>query len=85
MKEQQRVIGKAGAPKEIVVFSTLRASQCSECEEALPKGEFLTMERGAPLCLECADLGHLVYLPRGDAAQRQVQRAPGGGGPLQPE
>ncbi|GGW32850.1 hypothetical protein GCM10010381_17070 [Streptomyces xantholiticus] len=26
------------------------------------------LESGAPVCLDCADLGHLVYLPRGDAA-----------------
>ena len=67
-KKQQRLFEKAGAPKEIVVFSTLRNSKCSECQEELFKGSFLTMENGAPLCLECADLGHLVYLERGDAA-----------------
>ncbi len=67
-KKQQKVIEKAGAPKEIVVFSTLRDSKCSECREDLPKGSFLTMENGGPLCLECADLDHLVYLERGDAA-----------------
>jgi len=64
----ERLVEKAGAPKEIVVFSTLRDAKCSECEEELGKGSFLTIENGAPLCLECADLGHLVYLPRGDAA-----------------
>ncbi len=26
------------------------------------------MERGHPRCLDCADLGHLVFLPRGDTA-----------------
>lgn len=29
---------------------------------------FLFMERERPLCLTCADLDHLVYLPRGDTA-----------------
>jgi hypothetical protein len=29
---------------------------------------FLFMEGERPLCLTCADLDHLVYLPRGDAA-----------------
>jgi hypothetical protein len=67
-RKQQKVIEKAAAPKEIVVFSTLRDSKCSECQEDLPKGSFLTMENGGPLCLECADLDHLEYLPRGDAA-----------------
>lgn len=32
------------------------------------KGELLFMEAGRPLCLGCADLDHLIYLPRGDAA-----------------
>lgn len=31
-------------------------------------GGLLKMEDGGPLCLACADLDHLVYLPRGDAA-----------------
>ena len=34
----------------------------------LPKGEFLLMEKGQPLCLACADLDYLVFLPAGDAA-----------------
>ncbi|HET7274375.1 MAG TPA: DUF2293 domain-containing protein, partial [Longimicrobiaceae bacterium] len=29
---------------------------------------FLRMENDQPLCLTCADLDHLVFLPRGDAA-----------------
>jgi hypothetical protein len=28
----------------------------------------LVIEGGAPRCLDCADLGHLVFLPRGDTA-----------------
>jgi hypothetical protein len=28
----------------------------------------LVLEEGAPRCLDCADLGHLVFLPRGDTA-----------------
>jgi len=56
------------ASKDLVVFSILRDSQCVECGEALWKGNFLFMEKERPLCLACADLDHLVYLPRGDAA-----------------
>jgi len=54
--------------KELVVFDILRDSECAECLRELPRGEFLFMERGRPLCLSCADLDHLVYLPRGDTA-----------------
>jgi len=52
----------------IVVFSLVsRDSQCSECGRALGKGNFLKKEGEKGLCLECADLGHLVYVPAGDA------------------
>ena len=53
---------------DVVVFSILKPSACEECGEELWKGSFLRMEKGKPLCLECADLDHLVFIPRGDAA-----------------
>lgn len=60
---------QAGAvPGDIVVFWILRDSACAECGSELGKGRFLRMEGARPLCLECADLDHLVYLSRGDAA-----------------
>lgn len=54
--------------KDLVVFDILRDSQCAACRTELPRGEFLFMEGDRPLCLGCADLDHLVYLPRGDTA-----------------
>jgi hypothetical protein len=59
---------------EIVVFSILKPSACGECGEELWKGSFLRMEKGKPLCLECADLDHLVFIPRGDAALTRRSR-----------
>ena len=53
---------------EIVVFWIIRDSVCAECGEELGKGRFLRMEAERPLCLACADLDHLVFLSRGDAA-----------------
>jgi hypothetical protein len=53
---------------ELIVFSILRASQCSQCKTELESGSFLTLEKGQPLCMSCADLDHLVFLPRGDTA-----------------
>lgn len=53
---------------DIVVFSILKPSACAECGAELWKGSFLRMEKEKPLCLECADLDHLVFLSRGDAA-----------------
>ena len=58
----------AGAAPEPIVFSILRASQCSQCKTKLESGSFLNLEQGQPLCMTCADLDHLVFLPRGDTA-----------------
>ena len=46
-----------------VVFSILNSSVCSECGAELGRGSFLRMEKQKPLCTECADLDHLVFLP----------------------
>ena len=54
--------------EDIVVFSIIRDSACGECRAKLGRDEFLRMEEGRPLCLACADLDHLVFLPRGDTA-----------------
>lgn len=54
--------------KDIVVFLILRDSVCADCGKDLPRGSFLRMEGDRPMCTACADLDHLVFLPRGDAA-----------------
>ena len=52
---------------DIIVFIVKRDSECSECSEELLSGSFLRVENDKPLCLSCADLDHLEYLPSGDA------------------
>ena len=54
--------------KDIVVFSIIRESTCAECGIELYKGSFLRMEKERPLCMSCADLNHLMFLPSGDTA-----------------
>jgi hypothetical protein len=54
--------------REMAVFWIVRDSVCAECREKLGKGRLLRMEADRPLCLACADLDHLVFLPRGDTA-----------------
>ena len=56
------------------MFSTLRDSQCSQCYAELPHGSVLLVENSEPLCLTCADLDHLVYVPRGDPARSRRAR-----------
>ncbi len=54
---------------ELKVFIASRESKCDDCGEELGRHAWITLqqEKGA-VCLTCADLDHLVYLPSGDAA-----------------
>ncbi len=60
---------------DLVVVSPLKAWTCTACGDS---GDFLTMDDSGPLCMRCADLDHLVFLPRGDAAlTRRAKKASG--------
>ena len=73
--KSKRIATKLSKPPDIVVFQTVRPSViCSECEGEISKGRFLFMEKGQPLCLSCADLDHLEFLPSGDAAHTRRAR-----------
>lgn len=54
---------------ELKVFISHRDSTCGACEETLGRQAWITLEpdKGA-LCLACADLDHLVFLPSGNVA-----------------
>jgi hypothetical protein len=60
---------------DLTVFITVSESSCSECGEDLGRRAWITLveEKGA-LCLACADLDHLVFLPAGDAALTRRSR-----------
>jgi hypothetical protein len=54
---------------DIVVFRVRRKdSHCSECGEDLSRGGMLRKEGERGLCLDCSELGALVFLPSGDSA-----------------
>ena len=67
MKTSQDRIAASAKSQELVVFSIRRDSVCGECNKELGKRALLLMEADRPLCLSCADLDHLIYLPKGDA------------------
>ena len=56
-------------PDDLKVFISSRDSTCDECKETLGHHAWIMLhgDKGA-LCLSCADLDHLVFLPSGDAA-----------------
>jgi len=54
---------------DLKVFITNQDSTCDECGEKLGHHAWITLvENKGALCLSCADLDHLVFLPAGDAA-----------------
>jgi hypothetical protein len=56
-------------PDEIKVFISNRESKCDDCGEDLGRKAWITLQRDkGALCLTCADLDHLEFLPTGDAA-----------------
>ncbi|MFJ4758770.1 MULTISPECIES: DUF2293 domain-containing protein [Streptomyces] len=59
-----------------VVVQPLRRRHCAACRAGPLR--MLVLEDGAPRCLECADLGHLVFLPRGDTALTRRSREESG-------
>lgn len=69
-------LGDARSPRrgaELVVVMPLKDWSCASCATT---GAFLTMDDTGPLCLTCADMDHLVFLPAGDAAlTRRAKRA----------
>ncbi|HSQ20869.1 MAG TPA: DUF2293 domain-containing protein [Blastocatellia bacterium] len=56
--------------QDLVVFILRRERTiCGECQKELHRGNLIRLEgEKGPLCLECADLDHLEFLSRGDAA-----------------
>ncbi len=67
-RRQQRVAEKLGGGGPPAVFMILRDSNCSECGTELAQNSLLFLEVEEPLCLACARLDDLEYLPAGDAA-----------------
>lgn len=58
---------------ELVVVMPIKDWSCASCGTT---GAFLTMDDAGPLCLTCAEMDHLVFLPAGDAAlTRRAKRA----------
>ena len=54
---------------DLRVFITNQDSTCDECGEKLGHHAWITLvENKGALCLSCADLDHLVFLPAGSAA-----------------
>jgi hypothetical protein len=64
-KQIDRKLNKA--PDLVVFVITGEGATCSECGAALECDDWMFREEEQPLCLMCADLDHLQFLPSGNA------------------
>ena len=72
-RKRERLRQRQSRPPDLVVISPIRDWACAECGGS---GDLLMMDDAGPLCLACADMNHLVFLPSGDAAlTRRAKRA----------
>lgn len=71
--QRDRLTDRQSKAPDLVVISPLKDWRCTSCEGT---GDLLIMEEPGRLCLRCADLDHLVYLPAGDATlTRRAKKA----------
>jgi hypothetical protein len=72
-ERRERIVARQAAPPDLVVVQPIRDWVCAECDGT---GDLLIMDDKGPLCLTCADMDHLVFLPSGDAAlTRRAKKA----------
>ncbi|RLK61558.1 DUF2293 domain-containing protein [Actinokineospora cianjurensis] len=70
-----KVVQRQAKAPDLVVINPDKRWHCSQCGET---GDFHFVEDDKPLCLDCADMDHLVFLPAGDAAlTRRARKASG--------
>jgi hypothetical protein len=73
--KREQIVERKSKPADLLVISPLKDWTCTECSGT---GGLLLMEGPGPLCMRCADLDHLVFLPAGDAAlTRRAKKASG--------
>jgi hypothetical protein len=73
-KRERITVAQDSAP-DLLVIQPLKDFTCAECQGT---GDMLIMDQPGALCLACADLDHLVFLPSGDAAlTRRAKKASG--------
>ncbi|MEU4235920.1 DUF2293 domain-containing protein [Actinoplanes sp. NPDC026619] len=65
-KQRERLTARQSKPPDLVVVQPVRALACAGCGQA--EDGMRLMEDAGPICLACADLDHLEFLPAGDAA-----------------
>lgn len=73
--QRAKVLRRQQKVPDLVVIEPDKHWYCAQCQDT---GDFHFLEDDRPLCVDCADMGHLVFLPSGDAAlTRRARKASG--------
>jgi hypothetical protein len=75
-RERARLSERQTRAPELVVVWPLKDFNCSIC--GTEGSGLLIMEDAGPVCMECAELDHLVFLPSGNAALTRRAKAASG-------
>ena len=75
-RKRARLTERQSRPPDLVVVSPVKDWSCSVC--GTDDGGWLIMEDSGPVCLTCADMEHLVFLPSGDATLTRRAKAASG-------
>jgi hypothetical protein len=59
---------------DLKVFILSREATCAECQQDLGLHPWVTLQGEKAICLKCADLDHLVFLPAGNTAVTRRSR-----------
>jgi hypothetical protein len=74
-KKRERLTQKQNTAPDLVVVLPVQPWTCAECQDT---GPYLIMDAVGPMCLTCADMDHLIFLPAGDATlTRRAKKASG--------
>jgi hypothetical protein len=72
--KRRRLAETASRAPELVVINATRDWSCTKCSGSA--GDLLIMEDAGPVCMKCAQMDHLVFLPSGDAGlTRRARKA----------
>jgi hypothetical protein len=72
--QRRRLAEATSRPPELVVINATRDWSCTKCSGT--GGDLLIMEDAGPVCMKCAQMDHLVFLPSGDAGlTRRARKA----------
>jgi hypothetical protein len=72
-RKRARLAERQSRPPALVVVSPLSDFTCSVCGDV--QSGRLIMEDAGPVCMACADMEHLVFVPSGDAALTRRAKA----------